>query len=668
MGGSSATLSNGAGFSAGFVGQAFKIDGVDDRVIIPDRPEYNFGPGANLSIEAWLKISATNRRQLITLFDKRYHVPIIGGIPLGDATGYALYLWDGRLGFQLADAPPVVGGYVDYQSAGPDLRDGRFHHVVVVAERANPVGGRLCVDGQVVLTFDPTRQPGDLSNDQPIHLGNHPVPGIDSFLDGLIDEIALYRRALTPPDVASLFAAGASGRCKPGQGPTLADWRFEEGVPGSPVTLVLDASGNGHRGIWINGLPTFVASAPGSQGNVSLSLPPGGIFGSGFGVPDSPAFDLTDNFTLEVAIKPGPNNGGSSRCLIQRGNVDTGVWSYSLNYAGDTGRVQFRIARGPNDTDMGEADFPPDGKSHHVAATYLSKVMKLHLDGVLAASKSTEHVPIAGPATGVYVGAIHNGGLWFDGTMDRVRISRVALAPEQFFMPLTPPNFAANDGIPDSWRQQYFGPDFRLDPRVVATADPDNDGANNFQEFLGGASPVDPKSVPRVPVQVTTWAGSARGTQDGFRTEARFNAVTAWTRDSSGRLWVAEGDIVGFDDPGSGLQRLRIIDLDGMVTTFAGTELAMVDGPRHLARFIFPHGLAFDEAGNLYVLDHDRIRKVDPTGTFRLSSAAPKDIRMASGLKRASTCHGDWPEIPTGRSTLGIGSTSASAGSLPMAR
>jgi len=58
--------------------------------------------------------------------------------------------------------------------------------------------------------------------------------------------------------------------------------------------------------------------------------------------------------------------------------------------------------------------------------------------------------------------------------------------------------YAIDDGIPASWRELYFGPGFLTDPRVNGEADPDNDGQNNFREFLAGTNPTDPNSVFRV--------------------------------------------------------------------------------------------------------------------------------------------------------------------------
>lgn len=69
--------------------------------------------------------------------------------------------------------------------------------------------------------------------------------------------------------------------------------------------------------------------------------------------------------------------------------------------------------------------------------------------------------------------------------------------------------YALDDGIPASWREQYFGPGYLTDPRAAADADPDNDGSNNAQEYAAGTNPMDPLSGFKVEVRAVpllTWA------------------------------------------------------------------------------------------------------------------------------------------------------------------
>lgn len=54
--------------------------------------------------------------------------------------------------------------------------------------------------------------------------------------------------------------------------------------------------------------------------------------------------------------------------------------------------------------------------------------------------------------------------------------------------------YAVNDGVPNTWRFEYFGAGYVTDPRVGAAEDPDGDGSTNYEEYLAGTHPLDPLS------------------------------------------------------------------------------------------------------------------------------------------------------------------------------
>ena len=102
-------------------------------------------------------------------------------------------------------------------------------------------------------------------------------------------------------------------------------------------------------------------------------------------------------------------------------------------------------------------------------------------------------------------------------------------------------------------------------------------------------------------------AGSGvNGFADGRADTAKFGKeCLGLVADESGNIYVVDWKN----------RRLRMISIDGNVTTIAGTGSAgFVNGSRDIAQFFDPAGLVIDKQGNLYVGDLSLIRKVTPAG------------------------------------------------------
>ena len=112
---------------------------------------------------------------------------------------------------------------------------------------------------------------------------------------------------------------------------------------------------------------------------------------------------------------------------------------------------------------------------------------------------------------------------------------------------------------------------------------------------------------------ITTIAGTEYGFSGDGRaaTEAQLQFPHGVAVDSAGNLYIAD----------SGNQRIRRVDSTGTITTIAGTgegDFGGDGGPAIQAQLKNPHGVAVDSAGNLYIADtnNQRIRKIDSTGTI----------------------------------------------------
>lgn len=189
--GASAELKNGTGYAPGLVGQAFRLDGLNDFV----RVHQNGGPltRAEGTFSAWVK------------FDKIEHTMYIADRSFSNHEfGWRLLLEPpGRFQFCLAGGTGCI-------SSSTLAAPGRWYHVAGVRTENNLI---LYVNGN----NEGSRQlreplaPVSLTDNPYFHLGASQQ--LSGFFHGLIDEVALYRRGLNAADIGQLIAAG---RCMAG--------------------------------------------------------------------------------------------------------------------------------------------------------------------------------------------------------------------------------------------------------------------------------------------------------------------------------------------------------------------------------------------------------------------------------------------------------------------
>ncbi|MDW8203119.1 MAG: LamG-like jellyroll fold domain-containing protein, partial [Cyanobacteriota bacterium SKYGB_h_bin112] len=149
---------------AGMVGGALQFDGTDDFIEVSDGAGTlsHGNPTSNFTIDAWVKVNPGDASGVRPIVDKRFDFPDSQN-PNVHTRGYAFYLYNGRLGFQIADdiaglsqmcdaGPPFTANCTNYVSTGPNIADGQWHHVAVTVQRTGTPEIRLYVDGNVVLT------------------------------------------------------------------------------------------------------------------------------------------------------------------------------------------------------------------------------------------------------------------------------------------------------------------------------------------------------------------------------------------------------------------------------------------------------------------------------------------------------------------------------------
>jgi hypothetical protein len=218
---------NGATYGYGEVGGALCFDGVNDFVEVQSHPEVNFqGDCTNFipdefTIAAWVRTDS-NTPGVMPILDKRVSpsgffdstdIYTYRPVNPSDPIGYHLYLYDGRLGFQMAD-----GGYANYISS-PIVADGQWHFIAVTVKRPCPgIGvGYLYVDDNPPCSFIPV--PGNISNNAPLLIGKLQPTFGSAFFHGCIDELEIFNRALSEAEINAIYAGDAAKLtpCGPGE-------------------------------------------------------------------------------------------------------------------------------------------------------------------------------------------------------------------------------------------------------------------------------------------------------------------------------------------------------------------------------------------------------------------------------------------------------------------
>ncbi|HUC40844.1 MAG TPA: LamG domain-containing protein, partial [Gemmatimonadales bacterium] len=184
-----ATASARATFAPAEVREGFSFDGRGNVVFAPGAGIDNL---QQLTIDAWVEHNSLPPGRV-----QRY-------VTLGNEK--AVLRYDGAAGFAQLHFYMRINGELQHIRVDNVLLEGVFHHV------AGSYDGsvmRLYLDGVEVgnTAITGTVDPGD-----GVLYGSGDEP-----MDGLLDEVDIFNRALDPSEVRAIFEAGSAGKCKNAQ-------------------------------------------------------------------------------------------------------------------------------------------------------------------------------------------------------------------------------------------------------------------------------------------------------------------------------------------------------------------------------------------------------------------------------------------------------------------
>jgi hypothetical protein len=217
------TSVNGVGFTNGLVGEAFRLNGINQYVDVPNYASLN--PTNAVTLEAWINPA-----------EFPPSAPIIkkAGQGPGGPDGYTLEL-GGSSGVLFGAY--INGGWVTTAPAPVSLN--QWTHVAGVYDGTNLY---TYVNG--ALAAGPVHVPGTIgSSGNDLNIG-HDASNPSRYFNGLIDEASVYSNALSAAQILSIYNAYSAGKCPIPLPPSIALQPQSQSVlQGSNATFTVFAGG-----------------------------------------------------------------------------------------------------------------------------------------------------------------------------------------------------------------------------------------------------------------------------------------------------------------------------------------------------------------------------------------------------------------------------------------
>lgn len=281
--------------AVGKVGTAYDFSGGDVDVSVASNAVFDFAAGADFSIELWMNLAAAPGGVLPTVMLGRW-LDANTNWWVGVAPG-------GQIAMSFGDSdstdpfPPT--------DTGDDIvSDGGWHHVVVVRDGTNDTL-RLYVDGVEDTTIDTDRSDDDWSDasfemSAPVTLGS----ADDSYYyGGLIDEVAIYNKALSAATIAA-HAATAGDQYYCNAGPTIAalPTTATEGVAYTATATATDPEGNAVSAWALDSAPSGMTI---DETTGAISWTPGdGVLTASVTVEAMDEYGATGDLSYTITVTP----------------------------------------------------------------------------------------------------------------------------------------------------------------------------------------------------------------------------------------------------------------------------------------------------------------------------------------------------------------------------
>ena len=229
LGVNNGTLQGGTTYSAGLVGQAFSFNGVNGYVEVPHSATLNLTSG--LTLGTWFNLRSLDA----ALFSKGD-----SGASEPGSSYHLVVMPNGSINVALYGTYPADW----WQTAAGLVTTGQWYHVATTWDGTyGPSGNvKLYLNGALVQTWTKSLTPLNATT-QTLTLGSMKPPTYYHHMDGLIDEPAIFSRALSADEIATIYNTGSSGITVPDTTPDAFNFTAQTDMPtnttivSNPITV-----------------------------------------------------------------------------------------------------------------------------------------------------------------------------------------------------------------------------------------------------------------------------------------------------------------------------------------------------------------------------------------------------------------------------------------------
>ena len=194
------TLVNGATYGTGIINQGFSLDGVNDYVDMGN--VLDFDGSTPFSISTWVYLdSLSGVRMLVSKQDT--------GV---SKIGYSIFYYNGSFDCILANNRTTNNIYVKAGTTTPSINT--WYNIVITydgSKNGSGVGFYINSVDEVIITEN--NLTGTLSNS--IHFNIGARNSSTQYTEGVIDEVGIWNRELTPTEVTELYNGGVGKQYLP---------------------------------------------------------------------------------------------------------------------------------------------------------------------------------------------------------------------------------------------------------------------------------------------------------------------------------------------------------------------------------------------------------------------------------------------------------------------